>query len=52
MSPRNLGTSHFPTATFTLVGPIDLAKLATAAGTSTVDVNGTLVLRRTLAQRV
>ena len=41
---RIMQTSQFPTARFTLVHPIDLAELATAAGTRAVDVHGTLAL--------
>jgi len=44
---RIMQTSQFPTATFTLVDPVDLATLATAAGTRTVDVHGTLALHGT-----
>jgi len=44
---RIMQTSQFPTATFTLVDPVDLAKLATAAGTRIVDVQGTLALHGT-----
>jgi polyisoprenoid-binding protein YceI len=44
---RIMQTSQFPTATFTLADPVDLAKLATAAGTSTVNVQGTLALHGT-----
>jgi polyisoprenoid-binding protein YceI len=44
---RIMQTSQFPTATFTLADPVDLAKLATAAGTRTVDVEGTLALHGT-----
>jgi polyisoprenoid-binding protein YceI len=44
---RIMQTSQFPTATFTLVDPVDLDKLAAAAGTSTVDVHGTLALHGT-----
>jgi polyisoprenoid-binding protein YceI len=44
---RIMQTSQFPTATFTLADPVDLAKLATAAGTRTVDVQGTLALHGT-----
>jgi polyisoprenoid-binding protein YceI len=41
---RIMQTSQFPTASFTLVDPIKLAELATAAGTRTVEVHGTLAL--------
>ena len=44
---RIMQTSQFPTATFTLADPVDLAELATAAGTRTVDVQGTLALHGT-----
>jgi polyisoprenoid-binding protein YceI len=44
---RIMATSQYPTATFTLAKPIDLAKLATAAGTRTVDAHGTLTLHGT-----
>jgi polyisoprenoid-binding protein YceI len=44
---RIMQTSQFPTASFTLADPVDLAKLATAAGTRTVDVQGTLALHGT-----
>ncbi len=44
---RIMQTSQFPTATFTLVDPVDLDKLAATAGTRTVDVHGTLALRGT-----
>jgi polyisoprenoid-binding protein YceI len=44
---RIMQTSQFPTATFTLADPVDLATLATAAGTSTVNVQGTLALHGT-----
>jgi polyisoprenoid-binding protein YceI len=37
-------TSQYPTATFTLANSIDLATLATTAGTRTVDLRGTLAL--------
>jgi polyisoprenoid-binding protein YceI len=41
---RIMQTSQYPTATFTLLTPIDLAELATAAGTRTIDAHGTLAL--------
>jgi polyisoprenoid-binding protein YceI len=41
---RIMQTSQYPTAAFTLVDPIDLGELATAAGTRTVEVHGTLAL--------
>ncbi|MEP7192911.1 MAG: YceI family protein [Actinomycetota bacterium] len=44
---RIMQTSQFPTASFTLVDPVDLATLATAAGTRTLDVQGTLALHGT-----
>lgn len=44
---RIMQTSQYPTATFTLVDPIDLAELATAAGTRTVDAHGSLTLHGT-----
>jgi polyisoprenoid-binding protein YceI len=44
---RIMQTSQFPTASFTLVDPIELAELATVAGTRTVDVHGTLALHGT-----
>lgn len=44
---RIMQTSQFPTATFTLVDPVDLGKLATAAGTRPVDVHGALALHGT-----
>lgn len=39
-----MDTATHPTAVFTLVDPIDLGELATAAGTRTVDVRGTLAM--------
>jgi polyisoprenoid-binding protein YceI len=44
---RIMQTSLFHTAAFTLVEPIKLAELATAAGTRTVDVHGALALHGT-----
>src|SRR6186713_467188 len=44
---RIMQTSQFPTAAFTLVDPVKLGELATAAGTRTVDVHGTLTLHGT-----
>ena len=44
---RIMQTSQYPTATFTLATPIDLAELATAAGTRTVDAHGALALHGT-----
>ena len=44
---RIMQTSQFPTASFTLVDPIKLAQLATAAGARTVDAHGTLALHGT-----
>jgi polyisoprenoid-binding protein YceI len=41
---RIMQTSQYPTATFTLASPIDLAEIATAAGTRTLQVHGTLAL--------
>jgi len=44
---RIMQTSQYPTATFTLTDPIDLGKLATAAGKRTVNARGTLALHGT-----
>lgn len=41
---RIMQTSQYPTATFTLTDPIDLGKLATAAGKRTVNARGALAL--------
>lgn len=41
---RIMETARFPTASFTSAGPIDLAGLATAAGTRTIEVHGALAL--------
>ena len=41
---RIMQTTQYPTATFTLASPIDLAEIATAAGTRTLQVHGTLAL--------
>ena len=41
---RIMQTSQYPTATFTLRTPIDLAELATAAGSRTIEAHGTLAL--------
>ena len=47
---RIMQTAQFPTATFTLASPINLGGLATAAGTRTVDAQGTLTLHGTTKQ--
>jgi len=44
---RIMQTSQYPTATFTLKDPIDLGKLATAAGKRTVNAHGVLALHGT-----
>jgi hypothetical protein len=44
---RIMQTSQYPTAAFTLHEPVDLAELATTAGTHTLDVQGTLALHGT-----
>lgn len=41
---RIMQTSQYPTATFTLTGPIDLGPLATTAGSRSVKAEGTLAL--------
>jgi polyisoprenoid-binding protein YceI len=44
---RIMQTSQYPTAAFTLLEPVDLAELATTAGTHTLQVQGTLALHGT-----
>jgi polyisoprenoid-binding protein YceI len=41
---RIMDTSQYPTASFTLTDPIDLGRLATAAGTRTVEAHGALAM--------